>query len=134
MDNAKLISKADKVLWQLRTSDIPRRKNVVLKHPERKTTDNLKNNATKMEFYGRSTRIFIDENVAPYAPYTNEPWESPKWKGAKNPNQGWFDEFAIRFIERLAQKLHGQIRYKHGRYGTGGIDQALKEGTLDKGW
>lgn len=132
MTNDKITAKVDQVLWKLRRTDIPRRKGVKLKHPSRRVTDNLKNNATRMEFYGKSTRIFIDETIAPYAPYTNEKWVSPHWKGADNPNEGWFDEFAIKFIQNLALKLHGEIRYKHGRYGTGGIDQALQEGKLDE--
>jgi hypothetical protein len=27
-----------------------------------------------------------------YAPYTNEPWLSPRWNGKSNPNQGWIDQ------------------------------------------
>ena len=33
-----------------------------------------------------------NETNAYYMPYTNERWISPKWKGAKNPNEDWWDE------------------------------------------
>lgn len=132
MDNARLIGRVDAILWKMRQKDIPRRKGVKLKHPDQTVTGNLKYNATKMEYQGKTTRFYIDETVAPYAPYTNEPWKSPHWHGAKNPNEGWFEEFAIRFIQELAKQLHGDIRYKHGKYGTGGQDQALQEGKLNE--
>ena len=134
MTNEKVTEQADVILWKLRNSDIPRRAGVQLKHPNRSVTDNLKNNATKIECYGQSTRIFVDETIAPYVVYTNEKWLSPRWKGTKNPNEGWFDEFAIKFLQQLAQRLHGEIRYKHGKYETGSIDQALKENRLNEGW
>lgn len=134
MTNQKVTATVDKIVWKMRNVDIPRRAGVILKHPNRRTTDNLKKNATKIEYQGNSTRVYVDESVAPYMPYTNEKWISPRWKGAKNPNEGWFDEFAIKFIQRLAKELHGEIRYLHGKNGTGSIDQALAEGRLDKGW
>lgn len=48
--------------------------------------------------------------IAPYVPYTNEPWISPKWNGKKNPNEGWWDRFVAEFTKRLANKLKGVIK------------------------
>ena len=36
--------------------------------------------------------IYVDEDVAPYMPYTNEPWISDKWKSASNPNEAWWED------------------------------------------
>lgn len=55
-------------------------------------TGNLRNDATRIVWENQNTvRIYVDEGIAPYMPYTNEPWVSPKWNGKKNPNQYWFD-------------------------------------------
>ena len=55
-------------------------------------TGNLRYNATKSRFRSpKEYKIYIDNNIAPYMTFTNEPWISPKWKGAKNPNENWFE-------------------------------------------
>lgn len=98
------------VLYVLRESSIPRRPNAVLKHPNRPVTGNMKYNATRIEIVDNKTsRVFVDENIAPYVPYTNEPWISPKWKDAKNPNEGWFDDFVEQYAQMLAHTLGGTL-------------------------
>jgi len=54
--------------------------------------------------------IYLDTKAAPYVPYTNEPWVSPKWHGKKNPNEGWWERFCEEFTRRLAAKLRGEIK------------------------
>lgn len=54
--------------------------------------------------------IYVDTTIAPYVPYTNEPWLSAKWNGKQNPNEGWWDNFANEFIRRLALRLKGEIK------------------------
>lgn len=54
--------------------------------------------------------IYVDPAIAPYVPYTNEPWISPRWHGKKNPNEGWWQRFVEEFNTRLANKLHGVIK------------------------
>lgn len=54
--------------------------------------------------------IYIDESIAPYVPYTNEPWLSDKWHGKKNPNEGWWQRFVDEFTKRFAKKLKGVIQ------------------------
>lgn len=48
--------------------------------------------------------VYVDTKIAPYVPYTNEPWISPRWKGKKNPNEKWFErgvEDALRMTNRI---------------------------------
>lgn len=99
-------------LWKVREANIPRRAGVKLKHPNAIVTGNLKYNATKIKHMGDTSSVFVDENVAPYVPYTNEPWLSPKWRGAKNPNENWFEDFTKVFAEQLARELGGELRVK----------------------
>lgn len=74
-------------------------------------TGNLKNNSVKCEYKGDGKwQITIDESVAPYMPYTNEPWVSPKWNGKKNPNEHWFDDAAGLIALLLSQELQGTLR------------------------
>ncbi|MDE6398603.1 MAG: hypothetical protein K2L51_04720, partial [Clostridiales bacterium] len=69
-------------------------------------TGNLRYNAIKFEMPSPNTfKIFVDESVAPYMPYTNEVWEHKLIKMGNfvpgevvermrtwdNPNEGWFD-------------------------------------------
>lgn len=73
-------------------------------------TGNLANNALRVKVTKQEVVIFIDQSIAPYAPYTNEPWISPKWKGTPNPNAGWWERFCEEFTRRLAQRLRGEIK------------------------
>lgn len=54
--------------------------------------------------------IFVEEDIAPYMPYTNEPWISPKWNGEKNPNEKWFNEAVEYAIKTLSAKYNGVFR------------------------
>lgn len=73
-------------------------------------TGNLRYNSIKgeaMQFASFSVgKVYIDEDIAPYMPYTNEPWISPKWHGKKNPNEGWFGDSMVQDIAiKLAREL-----------------------------
>lgn len=58
-------------------------------------TGNLADNAIKYEYLDPNTvRIYVDERIAPYMPYTNEPWVSSWWNGRQNPNLYWWDKMA----------------------------------------
>ena len=52
--------------------------------------------------------IVAGNEYVPYAPYTNEPWLSPKWNGAQNPNEGWLDNTVI----QIACLFAAQYGYK----------------------
>ena len=48
--------------------------------------------------------VYIGGEIAPYAPFTNEPWKSEKRQGKKNPNEGWIRraiEEATPIIQRV---------------------------------
>ena len=56
-------------------------------------TGNLADNGVRFRWIDEETfEIYVDESIAPYMPYTNEPWISPKWNGKKNPNEAWWQD------------------------------------------
>lgn len=57
-----------------------------------KDTGNLSMNAIRSVFEDGMWQVVIGGEVAPYAPYTNEPWISPRWKGKENPNLHWVQD------------------------------------------
>ncbi len=72
-------------------------------------TGNLRHNAVKYEWADETTaRIHIDTDIAPYMPYTNEPWVSSFWNGKQNPNLYWFD-FAFLDILRMIENAVGGV-------------------------
>ena len=73
-------------------------------------TGNMAFNALQYDVQNGILTIYIDENIAPYVPYTNEPWISPKWNGKQNPNEGWWERFTAEFTKRFANKIRGVIR------------------------
>lgn len=77
---------------------------------QRGSTGNMAFNASKIRHNKNSSVIYVDPRIAPYLPYTNEPWISPRWKGHKNPNQGWFERAADSVAEWLAKELQGELK------------------------
>ena len=68
-------------------------------------TGNLAFNSIKGIWIGQNRfKIYIDENVAPYAKYTIEPWEE-----GQNPNQGWFERAVVFVAEYIENELGGTI-------------------------
>lgn len=57
----------------------------------------------------REMLVYIDKSIAPYVPYTNEPWIAAFWGGRKNPNEGWWHRFVNEFAHRLAAELGGEL-------------------------
>lgn len=77
-------------------------------------TGNLARNAIKLEFVsGKVARIYVSETIAPYMPYTNEPWISPHWNGKKNPNEGWFDASADLIAQSISDLLGGKLNAQY---------------------
>ena len=77
------------------------------------STGNMAFNAAKIEFPSPDVcLIYVDEKIAPYLPYTNEPWVSPRWHGKKNPNEGWLGR-AVEFVTNyVAKKMKGEVDKK----------------------
>ena len=72
-------------------------------------TGNLEDNGVKFVWEDENTfTIYIDESVAPYMPYTNEPWISPKWNGKRNPNEAWWQDATRLCVEYLKNTYKGK--------------------------
>lgn len=69
-------------------------------------TGNLKFNAIKGIWISETQyRIYIDENVAPYVFFTQEPWEE-----RKNPNEGWVEKAHRYLADYIARRLGGKAK------------------------
>ena len=92
-----------------------------------KSTGNLATHGVAFEPIDQRTfKIYIDENQAPYMPFTNEPWDiriikqGTGRKGEtrtvirtwKNPNEGWFDKSALKLAQLAAHISRGELK-KH---------------------
>lgn len=74
-------------------------------------TGRLAYDAIKMEFPDDKTcTIYVNEEIAPYMPFTNEPWISPKWHGKKNPNENWWDKAAKTLAKMIAERAKGVVK------------------------
>lgn len=75
-----------------------------------KDTRNMADNATLLSRLGVGEwEISVSGNgeigIAPYAPFTNEPWLSPRWNNKKNPNEGWWKKFVEFVVQDVATTL-----------------------------
>jgi hypothetical protein len=74
-------------------------------------TGNLRYNSVKFIFTSPTRAVvYIDEKVAPYMPYTDRPWLSPRWNGKKNPNENWFENAVQKALEKTTKSMKGKIR------------------------
>lgn len=95
MTKQEVISVALGIVEEMRSEWVPR------------DTGNMAFNALNYDIENDILAIYINPDIAPYVPYTNEPWLSDKWHGKKNPNEGWWQRFVDEFTKRLANKLKG---------------------------
>lgn len=52
----------------------------------------------------------FNNGLAPYTPFTNEQWISPRWNGKQNPNENWWND-AIEFvIHYIAERFKGVLK------------------------
>lgn len=51
----------------------------------------------------------FDKGLAPYTPFTNEMWISPRWNGKKNPNENWWNYAVEYVIDYIARCLGGEL-------------------------
>ena len=74
------------------------------------STGNLELNATSISYFqGNTAKVIISGDIAPYLPYTHLPWLSPRWKGHKNPNEGWIDRATDTLAQTIAKRLKGTL-------------------------
>lgn len=84
-----------------------------------KDKGNLSLNATLIEDEGGGHwLIYISgdgtHGIAPYAPFTNEPWLSQRWNGKQNPNEGWWDRFVDFIVNYIQTTLGGEVEHTTG--------------------
>lgn len=85
------------------------RSSIVRRAPKR--TGNLAYNSVQTVYAGADRAVInIDQAIAPYMPYTNEPWVAARWNGRQNPNEGWFDEAAKDAATQIARAIGGKIK------------------------
>lgn len=73
-------------------------------------TGNLRHNAIIIRpINNRKVQIYIDDVIAPYVYYTNEPWVSPRWHGKTNPNEGWIEQAIEETLAELASDYKGVV-------------------------
>ena len=87
-------------------------------------TGNLKYNAIKYKWNSPTQfEIYVDVGdtqafvsgqkflggTAPYMPFTNETWISPRWNGKKNPHENWWNKEMELLIKFIAKRLKGQL-------------------------
>lgn len=77
-----------------------------------KSRGNLKEFGVKFELGQNEAHLYVDEKIAPYMKYTNEPWHTfaPPLFGKTNPNEGWFDRAVISALLDMAAKTGGDLR------------------------
>ncbi len=108
MTKQDIVNAVQTTLDELRNSDfVP---NTETRYKKGGSTGNLAFNAIRVNVTDKQVVIFVDQSIAPYMPYTNEPWVAEKWNGATNTNAGWWERFVEEFAQRLANKLRGEIR------------------------
>lgn len=74
-----------------------------------KDTWNMVNTIGYIVYDDNNIEILVGGEYAPYAPYTNEPWVHKRWKGKKNPNEGWFDAVLKQVMTNLASQYEGVV-------------------------
>lgn len=77
-----------------------------------KSRGNLKEFGVKFELGQEEAHLYIDEKIAPYMKYTNEPWYNfaPPLFGKENPNEFWFDDAALGAIVYIQHLTGGTFR------------------------
>jgi hypothetical protein len=75
-----------------------------------KDTGNLAYNSIRYEWKGNKFIIYVDENIAPYMPFTNEPWIHERWNGKPNPNEAWWQYATWIAVRYLIYRLKGTLK------------------------
>ena len=74
-------------------------------------TGNLERNGIRVKISNGSMCVEIGHDTSKvlgeYAVYTNEPWIAAKWKGHKNPNEGWFNRAAKAIVKSIRAQVRG---------------------------
>ena len=107
MTRQDIIDAVVSVVEEMRAEYVP---NPETRYKKGGSTGTMAFDALRYDIYDDMVDIYVDPKIAPYVPYTNEPWLSDRWNGKPNPNEGWWQRFADEFAKRLATKLRGELR------------------------
>lgn len=91
-----------------------------------KDTGNLAFNSIKYRWRSSNTfEIYVDmgdgdaskkmSGIAPYMPFTNEPWISPRWNGKQNPNEQWWNKACKYVMTYISKELGGKLKYDYNK-------------------
>lgn len=75
------------------------------------STGNLLNTAKIEVLTDGSAKVTIGGADAPYFPYVNEPWTSPKWNGKQNPNEHFWEKCIARTTDVIQDGTKGVTIY-----------------------
>lgn len=106
MTSEQVIAAAIRVVEAIRTGWVPNPKTRY-----KTSTGNMAFNALQYRREGNTFVIYVDDRIAPYVPYTNEPWTAARWHGKENPNEGWWQRFYEEFYRRFAAEINGEIKH-----------------------
>lgn len=105
MTRAQIVAAAIRAVESIRAEWVPNPRTRY-----KTSTGNMAFNALRYQEEGGRFVIYMDESIAPYVPYTNEPWLSPRWGGKQNPNEGWWQRFCEEFARRFAAELRAEVK------------------------
>lgn len=105
MTRTQIVAAAQRAVESIRADWVPNPKTRY-----KTSKGNMAFNSLRDQEEGDTFVIYMDECIAPYVPYTNEPWLSPRWNGKKNPNEGWWRRFCDEFARRFTAELKGEIK------------------------
>lgn len=84
-------------------------------------TGNL-HDSTKLKYLGNSKwEIYVncgedpylkdyERGLAPYMPFVNEKWISPRWRGKQNPNENYWNKSIEIALYRCAKRFEGELK------------------------
>lgn len=108
MTRQEIIQAAVSVVEEMRMPWVPNPNTRYRKKPP-KSKGNMATNGLGYREENDAFIVYIDLAKAPYFPFTEYPWTSPRKGGKKNPNEGWVERFQEEFARRFADKLGGKI-------------------------
>jgi hypothetical protein len=73
-----------------------------------KDSRNLELNATRSYPIQNGFIIQAKKALAFYAPFVNGKWISPRWRGKKNPNEGYFEKASVDIIRYVKSVGNGE--------------------------
>lgn len=84
---------------------------------KRRTTGNLKRNSI-FRIVGTDEISIAGLNTPAmrYGALTNLAWIDPRYKGARNPNEGWVQDAIFEAEKRLGKKLYLRIKYEESDF------------------